>query len=82
MLHVVLFMEVGKLGEACLGDDEEPRSKHVKFEMPIRQPSGDAKKAAGCGSHVFWEKCGLGCALVNHHQILSPGQSILQVRLR
>lgn len=78
MLHVVLFMEVRKLGEECLGDDEQPRCEHVKFEMPTHQPSGDSRKAAGCGSPVFWEKCGRDV----NHQILSPGRSILQVRLR
>lgn len=44
----------------CPGEDQESRFEHVKYEMPIRQPSGDAKKAAGCRSWEFWERCGLG----------------------
>lgn len=45
------FTEMGKLGEERVsGEDQEPSFKHTKFEMPICQPSADAKTAAGCRS--------------------------------
>lgn len=39
--------KVGKLGRSGCPGDQESSFERVKFKMPIRQPSGDAKKAAG-----------------------------------